>query len=62
MSAKNPESSLPNISHWPWHGWVENPIPYVPVQLTGKESPTTPLDLKNRIEDQEWEALVLRLF
>lgn len=62
MSPINPEPSRPDFSHWPWHGWVENSSPAALPQLVEKDCPAPLVDRKRRIEDQEWETLILRLF
>lgn len=61
MSAENPETPT-DFSHWPWHGWVDNSTSAVSPQLTKKERHASQLERRHRMEDLDWETLILRLF
>lgn len=62
MSPMDREPSSTGFSHWPWHGWVDDSFTIVPPQLMNKENPASLLELDHKIEDEEWESLVVRLF
>ena len=61
MTPKNLEPSRPGFSHWPWHGWVDDPCLTVPNQLLEKECQAFLLEREHMVDDREWEKLVLRL-